>query len=124
MRDYFEPQKARHEDRQMKISDADEAQKRHQRRAELADLQARHGEGHARSMILKCELQGHDSRTQTMTHDLAFRMALAAVLGLVAAAGNLLGGYFVVSARLAAADTCNIFWRWARGTCWRWRLSK
>jgi zinc and cadmium transporter len=31
-----------------------------------------------------------------MTHDLAFRVALAAGLGLVAAAGNLLGGYFVV----------------------------
>src|SRR6266581_7423262 len=31
-----------------------------------------------------------------MGHDVAFRMALAAGLGLVAAAGNLLGGYFVV----------------------------
>ena len=31
-----------------------------------------------------------------MTHDLAFRTGLAALLGLVAAAGNLLGGYFVV----------------------------
>jgi zinc and cadmium transporter len=31
-----------------------------------------------------------------MGHDLAFRTALAAGLGLVAAAGNLLGGYFVV----------------------------
>src|SRR6201981_3299213 len=31
-----------------------------------------------------------------MTHDLAFRTALAALLGLVAAGGNLLGGYFVV----------------------------
>jgi ZIP family zinc transporter/zinc and cadmium transporter len=31
-----------------------------------------------------------------MTHDLAFRAGLAALLGLVAAAGNLLGGYFVV----------------------------
>jgi zinc and cadmium transporter len=31
-----------------------------------------------------------------MTHDLAFRTALASGLGLVAAAGNLLGGYFVV----------------------------
>jgi zinc and cadmium transporter len=31
-----------------------------------------------------------------MAHDLAFRTALAAGLGLVAAAGNLLGGYFVV----------------------------
>jgi zinc and cadmium transporter len=31
-----------------------------------------------------------------MGHDLAFRTALAAALGLVAAAGNLLGGYFVV----------------------------
>ena len=31
-----------------------------------------------------------------MTHDLAFRTTLAAGLGLVAAAGNLLGGYFVV----------------------------
>src|SRR5258708_34977296 len=31
-----------------------------------------------------------------MGHDLAFRTALAAGLGLVAAAGNLAGGYFVV----------------------------
>jgi zinc and cadmium transporter len=31
-----------------------------------------------------------------MGHDLAFRTALAAGLGLVAAAGNLIGGYFVV----------------------------
>ncbi len=31
-----------------------------------------------------------------MTHELSFRIALAALLGLVAAAGNLLGGYFVV----------------------------
>src|SRR3984893_2040061 len=31
-----------------------------------------------------------------MEHDLAFRTALAAGLGLVAAAGNLIGGYFVV----------------------------
>src|SRR6201998_3627089 len=31
-----------------------------------------------------------------MNHDLAFRMTLAAGLGLVAGAGNLLGGYFVV----------------------------
>jgi zinc and cadmium transporter len=31
-----------------------------------------------------------------MVHDLAFRTTLAAGLGLVAAAGNLLGGYFVV----------------------------
>src|SRR6202048_1056071 len=31
-----------------------------------------------------------------MGHDLAFRTALAAGLGLIAAAGNLLGGYFVV----------------------------
>src|SRR5260370_36554280 len=31
-----------------------------------------------------------------MEHDLAFRTALAAGLGLVAAAGNLAGGYFVV----------------------------
>ena len=31
-----------------------------------------------------------------MTHDLAFRTGLAALLGLVAAAGNLAGGYFVV----------------------------
>jgi zinc and cadmium transporter len=31
-----------------------------------------------------------------MTHDLAFRIGLAALLGLVAAAGNLIGGYFVV----------------------------
>src|SRR5580704_15125785 len=31
-----------------------------------------------------------------MGHDLAFRTGLAAGLGLVAAAGNLLGGYFVV----------------------------
>jgi zinc and cadmium transporter len=31
-----------------------------------------------------------------MTHDLPTRIALAAVLGLIAAAGNLLGGYFVV----------------------------
>jgi len=31
-----------------------------------------------------------------MNHDLAFRTALAGGLGLVAAAGNLLGGYFVV----------------------------
>src|SRR5947209_11924844 len=31
-----------------------------------------------------------------MGHDLTFRTALAAGLGLVAAAGNLLGGYFVV----------------------------
>src|SRR6266404_3032900 len=31
-----------------------------------------------------------------MGHDLAFRTALAAGLGLVAAAGNLVGGYFVV----------------------------
>jgi zinc and cadmium transporter len=31
-----------------------------------------------------------------MAHDLAFRTGLAAGLGLVAAAGNLLGGYFVV----------------------------
>ena len=31
-----------------------------------------------------------------MGHDLAFRMGLAALLGLVAAAGNLIGGYFVV----------------------------
>src|SRR5215831_15167633 len=33
---------------------------------------------------------------QTMTHELPFRIALAALLGLVAAGGNLLGGYFVV----------------------------
>lgn len=31
-----------------------------------------------------------------MLHELTFRIALAAVLGLVAGAGNLLGGYFVV----------------------------
>ncbi|HJX96413.1 MAG TPA: hypothetical protein VJ324_12385, partial [Candidatus Acidoferrum sp.] len=31
-----------------------------------------------------------------MGHDLAFRVGLAAGLGLVAAAGNLVGGYFVV----------------------------
>jgi zinc and cadmium transporter len=31
-----------------------------------------------------------------MPHDLPFRIALAALLGLLAAAGNLLGGYFVV----------------------------
>src|ERR1700691_3386586 len=31
-----------------------------------------------------------------MGHDLAFRTGLAALLGLMAAAGNLLGGYFVV----------------------------
>src|SRR5579883_2654157 len=31
-----------------------------------------------------------------MNHELAFRTALAAGLGIVAAAGNLLGGYFVV----------------------------
>src|SRR5437660_10356129 len=31
-----------------------------------------------------------------MEHDLAMRTAMAAGLGLVAAAGNLLGGYFVV----------------------------
>src|SRR5215475_6066574 len=31
-----------------------------------------------------------------MTHDLPVRVALAALLGLIAAAGNLLGGYFVV----------------------------
>src|SRR5258708_12846752 len=31
-----------------------------------------------------------------MNHDLPFRIALAAVLGLIAAGGNLLGGYFVV----------------------------
>ena len=31
-----------------------------------------------------------------MVHDLAFRTGLAALLGLAAAAGNLLGGYFVV----------------------------
>ncbi len=31
-----------------------------------------------------------------MAHDLAFRTGLAALLGLVAAAGNLIGGYFVV----------------------------
>src|SRR5947209_9748178 len=31
-----------------------------------------------------------------MAHDLAFRTGLAALLGLVAAAGNLVGGYFVV----------------------------
>jgi zinc transporter ZupT len=32
----------------------------------------------------------------TIDHDLATRTAMAAGLGLVAAAGNLLGGYFVV----------------------------
>ena len=31
-----------------------------------------------------------------MTHDLAFRTGLAALLGLMAAAGNLIGGYFVI----------------------------
>jgi zinc and cadmium transporter len=31
-----------------------------------------------------------------MSHDISFRIALAAVLGLVAAAGNVIGGYFVV----------------------------
>jgi zinc and cadmium transporter len=31
-----------------------------------------------------------------MTHELSFRVALAAILGLVAGGGNLLGGYFVV----------------------------
>ncbi|HKM66004.1 MAG TPA: ZIP family metal transporter [Candidatus Acidoferrum sp.] len=31
-----------------------------------------------------------------MNHDLPFRIALAALLGLIAAGGNLLGGYFVV----------------------------
>ena len=31
-----------------------------------------------------------------MNHDLPFRITLAAVLGLIAAAGNLIGGYFVV----------------------------
>ena len=31
-----------------------------------------------------------------MAHDLSFRIALAAFLGLIAAAGNVLGGYFVV----------------------------
>ena len=38
-----------------------------------------------------------------MAYDLAFRTALAAGLGLVAAAGNLVGGYFVVRQGLAAA---------------------
>jgi len=33
-----------------------------------------------------------------LPHDLSFRIALAALLGLVAAAGNVLGGYFVVRA--------------------------
>jgi len=32
----------------------------------------------------------------TLIHELSFRIALAALLGLVAAAGNVLGGYFVV----------------------------
>src|SRR5216683_3134815 len=31
-----------------------------------------------------------------MSHELSFRIALAALLGLIAAGGNLLGGYFVV----------------------------
>src|ERR1700740_1972479 len=31
-----------------------------------------------------------------MNHELSFRVALAALLGLIAAGGNLLGGYFVV----------------------------
>src|ERR1700692_3847411 len=31
-----------------------------------------------------------------MIHELSFRIALAALLGLIAAGGNLLGGYFVV----------------------------
>ena len=31
-----------------------------------------------------------------MMHELSFRIALAALLGLVAAAGNVLGGYFVI----------------------------
>ena len=31
-----------------------------------------------------------------MFHELSFRIALAALLGLIAAGGNLLGGYFVV----------------------------
>src|SRR5579885_501815 len=31
-----------------------------------------------------------------MIHDIPVRIALAAILGLVAAAGNLIGGYFVV----------------------------
>src|ERR1700732_4643176 len=31
-----------------------------------------------------------------MIHELSFRVALAALLGLIAAGGNLLGGYFVV----------------------------
>jgi len=31
-----------------------------------------------------------------MAHDLAFRVAMAAALGIIAASGNLLGGYFVV----------------------------
>ena len=31
-----------------------------------------------------------------MSHELSFRVALAALLGLIAGGGNLLGGYFVV----------------------------
>jgi len=42
------------------------------------------------------------------------RIGLAAILGLVAAGGNLLGGYFVVRKEWPRGS-CNIFWRWVRG---------
>src|SRR6266481_10222825 len=41
-------------------------------------------------------LRGRKPVLLAMGHDLGFRTALAAGLGLVAAAGNLIGGYFVV----------------------------
>ena len=37
-----------------------------------------------------------ENESQTMEYGAALRIGLAAVLGLIAAAGNLIGGYFVV----------------------------
>src|SRR5262249_44046779 len=45
---------------------------------------------------IKEEGNGSSPAVIHMGHDVAFRTGLAALLGLVAALGNLLGGYFVV----------------------------
>ncbi len=58
-----------------------------------------------------------------MSHELSFRIALAALLGLIAAGGNLLGGYFVVY-REWPRRYLQYFSRWARATCSRLLLWK
>src|SRR5260370_41276479 len=67
--------------------------------AEGAEKRERGDEGFLRGLTASRQTEGKAAairRTPKMGHDLAFRTGLAAGLGLVAAAGNLVGGYFVV----------------------------